>query len=291
MLTLIIVNLITAKPDVLGTDSKFLLTQLAKTNLQLAKSMKGQDIEGMLALTRVVKYDSEVEYNADEWSIIVGDRGWMRVFLSNRRSELRDIRSVIPKISEEVALSKVRSFVRESYPKWTFDISRYETGVRSNGILQCNAYGFHVVPNTNGVLWGPEVTLAMKVDFDFGHFSFANFCRPPVSIQKPDRLISESEAEQKALQYAVSLGAMPQAEVKGKPRLFITFDGLGILNRKNPLVQKLKGENIGIYAYWINITRGPGKNIGYNPGPNTMDYLISAEDGSILRGQTERPKF
>lgn len=266
-------------------ESKRLVSNIIEFNSKIDPSQKPFESSKSLESAEVSDYGTETKYSTSDFRIYVDKSGWVSTYGNQRMSSPRLVTDGPAKIAPGIAESKAREVVAKLFPEWKYKISPRETGSTSNNVMSRSSYGFNIFPETNGVSWGPGPSLGLAIDQDKGTVSSAHFFRMPTRIQaKPAKMLTVEQIKQKAMGYALSFGKMEQAEIVQEPALYITFKELGKLNEKNPIVENLKGENVGVYGYYVFVKYSIGRTGG-------MAYFLSAEDGSILRGQSTPVKI
>lgn len=243
-----------------------------------------------------IEFDNGVEavVQADGFIRMVRDT---RVPWNPRPYPLRDA-----PVSEPQARKSFTAGLAAYQPQFEWKVERMaDMGDASsgNGIWSATGYGFVGYPTVGGVRVGPAAAVDGKINADVPRFEFARFLKLPSKIQqKPRAKITAERADQIAIELSLRGNIMLQPEVRDHAELIISCDSLGILRdvpkvgatrhwmrRDHPKVRGLKGANVGIYGYLVNVRSALNlSECIRSKSAWDITYLIDPEDGSMLAG-------
>ena len=251
---------------------------------------------------RVLTFDNKVE-------AICTTEGFLR-YISNwnfpmihRPYPLKDT-----PVREDQAKELFASGVARYEPKYNWQVMRMDymrDATSGNGVWFATGFGFDGYPQLGGTRLGPAAAVEGQINADAPRFDYVRMLElPSVVSQKPKIKITPDKADQIAVGLSLRGSIMLQPEVREHAELIISCDSLGVLRsvpgvgatrnwmrRDHPKVKALKGANMGIYGYLVEVRSALSLSECMRSNSAwEITYLIDPEDGSMIAGYDPKGK-
>jgi hypothetical protein len=237
--------------------------------------------------------DGSNSFELGDFVVSVAPSGWIKEFFNFSRKKLSDYRPypfINPPVSQDEAKQKFVEACGELTGFKDFDVYPIDLYSSGNGVRTSIQYGFYAYTRVGDFIFGPEMSFDGAVNVNDGKITVMRMAEYPKIIEpRPKKMITAEEAERIGIEDFLRSSEAYQPKTVEKPKLMVTCDSL--IRHYNPFIdrrgfkfKKTKGDNIGIYTYWVRMSNLIISNQDLPSGAtrNTRYAIVDATNGDIL---------